>query len=90
VQRLRRVGLTPRQTLCLAMWCFDGLAYWEIAAELNICAGTVRQHIYRAKHRLLARGMEPRRLERQEPAWLETMDPHRMDRLRDEQITARW
>ena len=90
MEQLRQANLTPLQTECLSLYCFDGLRHREIANRLGVTRQAVTKHIAAAQAKLAKLGIPARCLEVAERPTITPMDPHAMDGLGPKDIKAKW
>ena len=88
--RLRAAELSARQAECLAMRCFDGMTYRQIARECRTSLSAVGTHICRARAKLAAVGLRAEILEMKETPLVIIMPPHKLDQLGLDHIRGRW
>ena len=89
-QKIASAGLTPRQALCLALHCFDGLTQTEIGLRLGITQRAVAYHIVAAHRRLAKVALRAKACRTGFQAVLFPMDPSEIDRLGPRDIKAVW
>ena len=89
-QQLAAAKLTKQQTRCLAMWCFDGFTFEEIADRLDISKASVQKHVERARAKLDALGLDVPRLDMAERPKVMTVDPRWIDQLGPDDMKAQW
>ncbi|MBL7132700.1 MAG: sigma-70 family RNA polymerase sigma factor [Phycisphaerae bacterium] len=89
-QKLASAGLTPKQALCLALHCFDGLTHEEVGLCLGIAQRTASYHIAAARRRLAEVGLRARVLRREFQPVLYPMDPSELDNLGLREIKGVW
>jgi len=73
-EQLRAAGLTPRETVCLSLYYFDGLTQEAIGEQLGMTKPGACQHIQNGLRKLAAAGLEMRSLTTEQPKFVRLPD----------------
>ena len=79
--KLRAIGLTARQAKYLALWAYDCLEPSEIAEQEGVSKQAVCATLARGQAKIEAAGLVLRRMIREEPISITTLDPYEIDNI---------